>query len=248
MNVGVGVGSMMDRLRRRSRTLAAAVALLGALLAAPWALAPAVAGPVLSLDAQARAAVANDEMVVTLAIERDGAQVGALNDAVLSQLNAAIAEARGVEGVKARLGSIWTQPNYTRDGKAQGWRVRGEVVLESTRMAAVAQLGARLGERMQLSGVQFRLSAERRQAEERRLIAEAARAFRARAAEAATAFGFAGYELKEIALRSGGGSPGPRPMAAMARGAVAADAAPLPTEGGESDVVVGVSGSVELRP
>jgi predicted secreted protein len=150
--------------------------------------------------------------------------------------------------VKARLGSIWTQPNYTRDGKAQGWRVRGEVVLESTRMAAVAQLGARLGERMQLSGVQFRLSAERRQAEERRLIAEAARAFRARAAEAATAFGFAGYELKEIALRSGGGSPGPRPMAAMARGAVAADAAPLPTEGGESDVVVGVSGSVELRP
>jgi predicted secreted protein len=246
--MNVGVDSMTDGIRRRCRMLAGSAALLGALLAPPWALAPAFGGPVLSLDAQARSAVANDEMVVTLAIERDGAQVGALNDAVLSQLNAAIAEARGVEGVKARLGSIWTQPNYTRDGKAQGWRVRGEVVLESTRMAAVAQLGARLGERMQLSGVQFRLSAERRQAEERRLIAEAARAFRARAAEAATAFGFAGYELKDIALRSGGGSPGPRPMAAMARGAAPADAAPLPTEGGESDVVVGVSGSVELRP
>jgi len=224
------------------------VTLAAVLAVAPWAIAGASAGPVLTLDAQARAAVANDEMVVVLAVERDGAQVGVLNDAVLAQLNAAIAEAKSVEGVRARLGSLWTQPNHTREGKQQGWRVRGEVVLESTRMSALAQLGARLGERMQLSGVQFRLSAERRQAEEKRLIAEAARAFRARAADAAAAFGFAGYELREMALRSGGGAPGPRPMAAMARIATAADAAPLPTEGGESDVVVGVSGSVELKP
>jgi predicted secreted protein len=222
---------------------------VAALLAVLWTATPAQAGPVLALDAQARAAVANDEMVVVLAVERDGVQVGPLNDAVLSQLNAAIAEARGVEGVKARLGTVYTQPNSTREGKTQGWRVRGEVVLESTRMVALAQLGARLGERMQLAGVQFRLSSERRQAEEKRLIAEAARAFRTRAADAAAAFGFAGYEIKELALRSGGNPPGPRPMAAMARGGGAdVAAAPLPTEGGDSDVVVGVSGSVELKP
>jgi predicted secreted protein len=219
-----------------------------ALLTALWTATPGQAGPVLSLDAQARAAVSNDEMVVVLAVERDGAQVGPLNDAVLSQLNAAIAEARGVEGVKARLGAVYTQPNYTREGKTQGWRVRGEIVLESTRMAALAQLGARLGERMQHAGVQFRLSSERRQLEEKRLIAEAARAFRARAADAAAAFGFAGYELRELALRSGSTAPGPRPMAAMARGGAEVAAAPLPTEGGDSDVVVGVSGSVELKP
>ena len=68
---------------------------VAALLAVLWAATPAQAGPVLALDAQARAAVANDEMVVVLAVERDGAQVGPLNDAVLSQLNAAIAEALG---------------------------------------------------------------------------------------------------------------------------------------------------------
>jgi predicted secreted protein len=221
---------------------------VAALLAALWTVTPAQAGPVLALDAQARAAVANDEMLVTLAFERDGAQVGPLNDAVLSQLNAAIAEAKRVEGVKARLGAVYTQPNFTREGKTQGWRVRGEIVLESTQMPALAQLGARLGERMQLTGVQFRLSSERRQVEEKRLIAEAARAFRARAADAAAAFGFAGYELKELALRSGGNAPGPRPMAAMARGGPDVAAAPLPTEGGDSDVVVGVSGSVELKP
>jgi predicted secreted protein len=94
--------------------------------------------------------------------------------------------------------------------------------------------------------VSFRLSAERRQAEEKRLVAEAARAFRARAAEAAQAFGFAGYELKELTLRSGGAAPGPRPMVA-ARAEMAA-APPVPAEGGDSEVVVGVGGSVELKP
>jgi predicted secreted protein len=222
---------------------------LAALVLAVLLLAPAVAraGPTLALDASARAAVPNDEMIVTLAAERDGPQVGPLNDAVLSQLNEAIAQARAVEGVRARLGQVWTQPNMNREGRQQGWRVRGEVVLESTRMAAVGQLGARLAERMQLAGVGFRLSPERRRAEEKRLLAEAAQAFRARAAEAAVAFGFAGYELKDLALRTAG-SPGPRPMM-MARGAQAEiAAAPLPPEGGDSDVVVTVTGTVELKP
>jgi predicted secreted protein len=208
----------------------------------------ASAGPTLALDAQARSEVANDEMVVVLAAERDGPQVGPLNDAVLAQLNAAIAEARAVEGVRTRMGSISTQPNYGRDGRPQGWRVRGELVLVSSRIPALSQLGGRLAERLQLAGVQFRLSAERRRTEEARLLAEAASAFRTRAGEAAAAFGFKGYELKELTLRSPG-SGVPRPMA-MARGAAEApsSSAPLPAEGGESEVVVAVSGTVVLLP
>ena len=217
-----------------------------------WAAAAglAQAGPTLALDAQARAQVANDELVVVLAVEREGPQPGPANDAVLKALEAALAEARGVQGVKARLGSVSTQPRFDRDGKPQGWRVRGEAVLESTRIPALAQLAGRLGDRVQLAAVLYRLSAERRQAEEKRLVAEAAKAFRTRAAEAAWAFGFADYELKSLALQSGGGvGPGPRPMAmAAARGGIEAAAAPLPTDAGESEVVVAVSGSVELKP
>jgi predicted secreted protein len=99
---------------------------------------------------------------------------------------------------------------------------------------------------MQLSGVQFRLSRPARAREEKRLVVEAVRAFRERAAEAAAAFGFAGYELREVSLRSTGEGL-PRPMA-MARGGLEAASAPLPSEGGESEVVVTVGGSVELRP
>ncbi len=217
--------------------------------AALWSASTAHAGPVLGLEAQARAVVANDEMVVVLRVEREGPKVSTLNDAVLSQLNAAIAEAKTVEGVKARLGSVSTYPQQFSGGRTQSWNVSGQIVLESSRMAALAQLSARLGERMQLAGVRFRLSAERRQTEEKRLIAEAARAFRSRAAEAAAAFGFAAYDLKELSLRSAGDDPGPhRMMVAMARSAGDVAAAPLPTEGGDSDVIVSVSGSVELKP
>lgn len=206
------------------------------------------AGPSLDLDEQARATVANDEMVIVLATERDGPQVGPLNDAVLAQLNAAIAEARRTEGIRARLGSVSTQPQYTREGRPQGWRVRGEVVLESQKMAALGQLGARLGERMQLASVQFRLSTERRRAEEQRLLREVAQAFRNKAAQAAQAFGYQGYEIKSLALQPGRVPP-PRPvMMSRANDGAMAAASPVPEEGGDSDVLVSVSGTVLLTP
>lgn len=230
------------------RTVSRTVSRWGAALAFAVATGFAQAGPTLTLDAQARAAVANDELVVVLAVERDAAQPGPANDAVLRALEAALAEGRATEGVKARLGSVSTQPQFNRDGRPQGWRVRGEAVLSSTRTAALAQLAGRLSERMQLAAVQYRLSAERRHLEERRLVAEAATAFRAKAAEAARAFGFFDYELKSLTLHTGGDAgPGPRPMA-MAAARAGAEAAPLPADAGESEVVVGVSGSVELRP
>lgn len=206
------------------------------------------AGPSLDLDEQARSAVPNDEMVIILATERDGPQVGPLNEAVLTQLNAAIAEARKTEGVRARLGSISTQPNYTRDGKPQGWRVRGEVVLESQKMPALGQLGSRLGERMQLASVQFRLSSERRRAEEQRLLREVAQSFRDKAAQAARAFGYQGYDIKSLSLQPGRVPP-PRPvMMSRASDAGLAAAPPVPEEGGDSEVVVSVSGTVIFNP
>lgn len=224
------------------RTLLCAVALCANL--------PAQAGPTLELNEQARASVSNDEMVIVLAAERDGPQVGPLNEAVLTQLNTALADAKKTDGVRARLGNVSTQPLYTREGKQQGWKVRGEVVLESQRVSALSQLGGRLGERLQVSSVQFRLSSEKRRAQEQVLLTEAAQAFRAKAQQAATAFGFRSYEMRALALQPGR-VPGPRPlmMARSADVAMAASAAPpIPEEGGESEVSVTVSGTVELMP
>jgi predicted secreted protein len=239
-----------------SRRLAALVARAAAACAASLVLGlmgaeAARAAPTLQLDAMASATIANDEMVVVLAVERDGQQIAPINEAVVSQLNAALAEARRVEGVRARLGSLSTFPNFTREGKSNGWRVRGEIVLESRMLEQLAQLTGRMSEKMQLASVSFRLSSERRRIEEDRLLSEAAKSFQSKATQAATAFGFKSYQIRELSLRPGG-KVQPRPVymgrSADAMPMAASAPPPVPTDGGESEVAVSVSGTVDLMP
>lgn len=208
---------------------------------------PVHAGPTLALQAEARAKLANDEMRVVLAAERDGPNPGPLNDAVLQSLNEAIERARGVDGVRTRVGGLSTQPLFGPQGKPAGYRVRGEVVLESTRFAELGALAGVLAQRLQLAGIGFGLSAARRAREEERLLGEAAAAFRSRAAAAAQAFAYKDYELKTLSLAAPG-YRGPRPIGpAMAPDMAVRAAAPVPVEGGDSEIVVEVSGTVELR-
>jgi predicted secreted protein len=208
----------------------------------------AFAGPTLSLSADARARVPNDEMSVTLAVEREAIQPGQPNEQVNRELADAIERARKVPGVQARLGQFWTQPVMSPQGRVTGYRVRGEVLLTSRNFAELGQLTGTLGARLQIAGVGFQVSNERRNEERARLIGQAAEAFRAKAKATAVAFGLRDYELRTLTLHDGGG-PQPRMQAmpmAMADGARAV-AAPLPVEGGDSEIVVGLSGSVELR-
>ena len=232
-------------------TVRAAAACAASLLLGLVGAQSVAAAPTLHLDAKASATVANDEMVVVLAVERDGQQLAPINEAVVSQLNAAIAEARRVEGVRARLGSLSTFPSFTREGKANGWRVRGEVVLESRMLQQLSQLTGRLSEKMQLASVMFRLSSERRRIEEDRLLSEAAKSFQDKATQAATAFGFKSYQIRDLSLRPGGNFQ-PRPVymgrSADAMPMAASAPPPVPTDGGESEVVVSVSGTVDLTP
>ena len=123
--------------------------------------------------------------------------------------------------------------------------MRGEVVLESRELPALSRLAGKLAERMQLGGVSFRLSDERRKLEERRLLKQAADAFAARARDAAAAFGFSDYRLRGLTLGGSAPIPPPRPMAM--RAATMEAAATVPAEGGDSEVVVTVWGVVELQ-
>jgi predicted secreted protein len=204
--------------------------------------------PTLRLEASARAQVNNDEMVVTLAAERDGTDIGALNQAVLQALNTALEEARKASRVQARMGNVFTNQNFNAQGRPSGWKVRGEVTLTSQNLPELGRLAGELSQRLQLAGVGFRLADETRSAAEKRLINEAATAFRNKARDASAALGFSGYAFKDVVLNtSGRGGPRPEPMMrAMAADTMRA-AAPVPTESGESEVVVSFSGSIDLK-
>lgn len=210
-----------------------------------WALPALVfAGPTLQLDSMARAEVSNDEMIVVLAMERKGMEIGSLNAQVLSRLNEAIADAKKTPKVRARLGGVSTQPDWS-SGKQSGWQVRGEVVLESADMEALSKLSANLAKTLQLSSVQFRLSSARKAEEEGKLLHEAVGRFREKAASAAKAFGFADYTLRDMSLLHQDGMPPPHPM--MSARIASAESAQVPTEGGRSEISVRVSGTVELK-
>jgi predicted secreted protein len=208
--------------------------------------APLSAAATLTLEASAKTQVNNDEMVVMLAIERDGNDLAALNQAVLQALNSGLDEAKKVAQVKARLGSVSTNPNWNAQGRPSGWKVRGEIILTSGNLAGLGKLAGDLSQRLQLGSIQFRLSDEARNMAEKKLLLEAANAFRARSKEAATALGFNSYTIKDLNLNNGYNVT-VRPMA-MARGKMETmSSAPVPTESGESEVQVTFNGSIDLK-
>ena len=206
----------------------------------------AQAGPKVQLQAAASSELPNDEMVVQLAVERAGPTAEKLNEEVLNALNLALAKAKTVAGVKARLGSVTTQPEWGPQGKRTGWRVRGVVVLEGKDLKATGTLAGELSSDLQIAGVSFRLTEAARTQEEARLLKEAAAAFNQRAKEAAAAFGFGGFELKELNINHATPNP-PRPMQMEMRAASMAAPPTVPTDGGDATVTLTISGSVELK-
>lgn len=202
------------------------------------------AGPVVNLEAQASRQVPNDEMVVSLAATRTGPSVGPLNEAVLGALHDALRRAKAVAAIEARLGGVVTGQDW-RDGKPDGWRVRGEIVLTSTDMKALGALAGELGKTLEIDGVSFRLSRGVRAATETALLQEAAAGFRAKAEAATKAFGFRTYEIQELSLNQSMPPMQPmrRPMSAVA---MSAKAAPVPAEPGTADVAVTVNGRIRI--
>lgn len=194
-------------------------------------------------DAMARSEVPNDEMVVNIAVERKGTDVGVLNKAVIAALKSVVSEANAVSGVNARLGTIATNPNYANNAH-QGWIVRGDVVLDSRDMNALGQLAGNLGRDHQIAGVSFRLSAELRKKEESALLQQAAKNFREKAAEAANAFGFGSYEIRQITINQAGEV---RPMYPSAAVASVRESASIPAARGHSEVIVTVSGITSMK-
>ncbi len=204
-------------------------------------------GTRLNLDVSVKAKVANDEMLVTFAVEKDGSDLAKVNEQVLQALNAALDDIKKVPNIRGRLESIYTSPSYLQNGKQSGWRVRGELSMRSQDLPAMATLTGQLSQKLQLNGIQFMLSDTARRATEKKLLNEAAQSFKGKAVDATAAFGFSKHRLLELNLGNNTNMV-IRPMAANVRGKLEMSAASsAPIEGGDSEVVLTVSGSIEMQ-
>lgn len=202
---------------------------------------------VLQLSASGTVEVRQDLLSITLLATREGNDAAAVQAQIKQVMDAALAEARknAQPGqVEVRTGNFNVHPRYTRDGKTNGWQGTAELVLEGRDFARVSQLAGRL-DSLTVGNMFFGLSRETRAKAEGEAQTLAIDAFKQKATALAKDFGFANYTLREVSVNSEHGGPMPR-MMAMKAGAAAADAA-VPVEPGKANVVVNVSGSVQLK-
>lgn len=209
----------------------------------------ATPAPELSLQASAASDVQQDTVRITLASELEAATQAAAGKALTAALDDAVKRTQGAKNIEVSTGGYNIWPNTDEKGKIRNWRARGEIILESKDFAAASELASKLSDKTAIGQIAFTLSREAREAEERKLLSQAAQAFRDRALAAATAFGFSGYQVRNLEL-SGGGSPVPvpRPMAAqmMAKRDLA-ESADVPLEAGKVTVSISVNGTVALH-
>ncbi len=232
---------------------AVALACVAALTLATPAAHAADAAPqgVVDLQGSASVQVAPDLAVLTLSAERSGADSAALTAQVSRLLDGALQKARAVKGVQAASGGFSTQPRWVnRNGQStrDGWTVAGTLILKSSDFATLGQLAGTLAQDgLMITGSHFEVSPAQRRKEESALIDAAIADFKAKAAVAARALGYAGYTLRSVRIDPlQGDTPPPRPMVMRAAMADAAAAPALPLEGGAATLQLTVQGSVQL--
>ncbi|MBT9462659.1 MAG: SIMPL domain-containing protein [Hydrogenophaga sp.] len=205
---------------------------------------------VVNLSASGFLEAPQDWLSMSLSTTREGPDAVTVQNQLKAALEAALAVARASaqpQQLEVRTGQFSLYPRYTDKGKISGWQGSTELVLEGRDFARISTTAGKI-QTLTMSNMGFSLSREARLKLESDVQAMAIERFKSKAGEVAKGFGFAGYNLREVAVSSADqeGRPfQPRAMAMEAKAAMS-DAA-VPVEPGKSTVNVTVSGSVQLR-
>jgi predicted secreted protein len=219
--------------------------LLGALLlgASAWAETPLRYNQV-HLQAQQSESVSNDTMHVTLAASGEQRIAAKLAAQINQDMEWALSVAGDYAKVKAGTGSYQTW-QISHENVIKGWRGQQEITLESKDVVGLSRLTGQLQEKLQVKSMRFTVSDEMRSAVENRLINAALEAFKERAAIVVENLQASGYRIVDLNIGTTAQRP---PVAYQSRMVLSAmdEAAPVAVEGGESDIRVTASGSIEL--
>ena len=200
---------------------------------------------VIELSSEASLPAVNDIARATVSAEATGATPGELSKQVNGLIAEALKTAKAVSGVKTQSGGTSTYPIYSKGGKIESWRMRSDLSLESTNIAALSELLGKLQGSLSVSSVVLQPSPETRKKVENEAMLEALSAFKARAKVISEAMGKP-YRIKQLTVNTSGRYVEPMVVRAAAK-SMMADAAPMPMEAGETQVSATVSGQIELE-
>jgi predicted secreted protein len=218
-----------------------AAAVLATALASPVSAADDFRATLIKAEGEAQASVANDQLTISLALEREGADTARLHDEIQQEAGRALAAVKKVAGVSARTGGYAVYPVHEK-GRIVRHRASYRLVLETRDFAAGLRLAGEL-QPFVVSGMSFSLSRERQRKTEQALIEQAIGDLRERLRVAARAIGAGEWRITQLQVGDIA-APAPRHLRAEAM-AMSADraAAPVEAEAGETQVSVRVSGS-----
>lgn len=204
------------------------------------------AGTLIDFRVEVQAGVPNDLGRATAYAEMSGPDAAEVARKVKAAIANGLSLAKSQPGVAVKSGNTHTWPVYGKNGRAiESWRMRAEIVLESRDAAALSTAVGKLqGNGLAVGSLNFSPAPETlRQAEDDATLA-AIDAFTAKAARIAASLKKP-YRIRQMSVNGNNHFPQPYPAA---RGAMlmAAEAAPMPTEAGESNVSVNIGGQIEL--
>ncbi|HOL64780.1 MAG TPA: SIMPL domain-containing protein [Accumulibacter sp.] len=233
----------MPSLRRLLKTAPILAALCTVPLAGAAPTAPASTATTIDLSAEASRSASNDLARATVFAEASGATPGELARRVNGLIADGLKTAKSYPNVKTRSGATHTYPGYGKNGKIDTWRMRSDLLLESSDSAALSELLGKLQSSLAVANLVMVPAPATLKKAENEAIVDAIAAFKARATVIADALGKA-YRIKQLSINSSG-----RPMEMSmlkVRGMLAAEATPMPIEAGESQISANISGQIEL--
>lgn len=219
--------------------------LLAALLALS---APALAEPAkattIDLSAEAGSKAENDLGRAQLYFEASDKNAQTLAGKVNRAIADALETAKPFTSVMTSTAGSTTYPIHDRDGnRIEGWRMRSTIELESRDMAALSALIGQLQQTLLISSVNMQPAPETRAKATNVAAVDAIRAFEERAEVLANALGKR-YRIRHLSVQHTGSPPVYPMMRASPMSFAKDESAPL--QGGQSEITVTVSGTVEL--
>jgi len=197
------------------------------------------------LQAQQSESVSNDTMHVTLNTYAEMKDAGKLADRINSDMAWALELAKQYPDIKLKTGGYQTWP-VTRKEVTSAWRGQQDLILESQHTEKLSELTGKLQDKLKIKSMSFSVSDKKRTAVENRLIDTALNAYKARADIVGKNLNAVGYRIVDINVSTSQQRP---PVMYQTRGVSMAmeSSDAVAVEGGESDVQVTVSGSIELQ-
>lgn len=223
------------------------ILLLACVLAAPAAVCADDDSPrynQVRLQAQQSESVSNDTMHVTLNSYAEMQDSTKLAARINQDMDWALTRARQYSDVKISTGGYQIWP-VTRKEVTSAWRGQQDLILESKDTEKLSQLTGELQEKLKIKSMSFSVSDEKRVAVENRLIDAALNAFKERAGIVGDNLKAKGYRIVELNVGTTAQRPPVMYQARMSSVSMQASDS-VAVEGGESDVQITVSGSVEL--